>query len=416
MVRLPALGLIRSALIVTLIVSCSAASQTPSSDPSARTSAMESARGQPAAPSGGGGPAPSGAAGCPAGPIFTVLPMDPADFRSFRPLGFPAPPIHIFGAKHSAFTINLPGATPVSGRRVLFPSDAIVSDITSTESTQGSGYQATFWPCRDLKSYLFHLGTISPALTAAFNAAAPRCQDFDFGAAGGRVKKCEAKVNLPVRAGDAVGGSDAFAGVDWGLVDFRTTLAFANAKRYDGEYPHMASPVDYSSSGVRALLDPKIAGMDGTQRRTVAPLAGTLMQDAAGTAQGNWFTPGGANFMNTTNFEPFLALLHDHVDPGIPIVSMGSSVKGMRLGVYTFTPRASGTVDRDFADVRPDGQTYCYERFVGGQTRSGLNLGATDGALLITMPTATTLRVELKRGAACANAPAMGPEAFSFER
>jgi hypothetical protein len=140
------------------------------------------------------------------------------------------------------------------------------------------------------------------------------------------------------------------------------------------------------------------------------------MQDLPGTAQGNWFTPGGANFMNTTNFEPFLGLLHDHVEPGIPIISMGTSVKGVRLGLYSFTPQSTGTVNRDFADVRPDGKTYCYERFGSGQTRSGLNLGAIDGVLLMTMPTTTTLRVERRAGATCANATPMGPDAFTFER
>ncbi len=407
------------ALVTLMLAACQSGTATPTS-----TVAVNARSAPP--PSAGGpregslaGPARTSApiAACPAsGPIFTVLPMDPADFRSFRPLGFPQPPIHIFGAKHSAFTINLPGATPVSGRRVRFPSDATVTDITSTESTAGSGYQLSFAPCRDLKSYLFHLGSISPALETAFKASVPRCQDFDFGAAGGKVKKCDAKLALAVKAGDLVGGSDAFAGVDWGLVDYRVDLPYANLKRYDGDYPHIVSPVDYSAPDVRGQLVAKLGNMDGTLRRTVAPVAGTVMQDLPGTAQGNWFTPGGANFMNTTNFEPFLGLLHDHVEPAIPIMSMGTSVKGVRLGLYTFTPQSTGTVNRDFADVRPDGKTYCYERFGSGQTRSGLNLGAIDGVLLMTMPTATTLRVERRAGATCANAPPMGPDAFTFER
>lgn len=340
--------------------------------------------------------------------------MDPALFRSFRPLGFPQPPIHIFGAKHSSFTINLPGATPVSGLPVRFPSAATVTDITSTTSTQGSGFQVSFAPCRDLKSYLFHLGTLSPALEAALAASSPRCQDFDFGAAGGgRVRKCEARLSLAVAAGDPAGGSDAFAGVDWGLIDFRVTLPFANPKRYDGEYTHIVSPLDYVTPAVRSMLEPKLAGMDGTPRRTVAPLGGTHLHDLPGTAQGNWFTPGGVDLMTTNDFGPFLALLHDHVEPAIPIVSMGTSVRGMRLGLYSFTPRAGGTTDRDFADVRPDGATYCWERFSAGRTRSGLNLAASDGALLMTMPNATTLRVELRPGA---TAGPIGPAAFTFER
>lgn len=368
--------------------------------------------------SGGAGPARASApvAACSAArPVFTVLPMDPADFRSFRPLGFPQPPIHIFGAKHSSFVINLPGATPTTGRPVRFPSDAIVTDITSTESSEGSGFQIVFAPCRELKSYLFHLGTIAPALKAAFSAATPVCQDFDFGS-GGRVRKCDGKLAFAVKAGDAVGGNDKFAGIDWGLVDYRVTLPYANPRRYDGDYPHMASPVDYSAPDVRAVLESKLGSFDGSVRRSVPPIAGAVMQDIAGTAQGNWFAPGGASFMNTTNFEPFLGLLHDHVDPGTPIVSMGTSVRGMSLGLYTYAPRASGTVNRDLKDVRPDGNTYCFDLLPGGRLRSGLNTSTAAGALLLALPTATTLRAELKLGRTCANAPALGPDAFTFER
>src|SRR3989344_5618744 len=45
---------------------------------------------------------------CYQGPEFNTIPMALSDFRAFRPLGFVAIPIHIFGAKHSNFSIILP--------------------------------------------------------------------------------------------------------------------------------------------------------------------------------------------------------------------------------------------------------------------------------------------------------------------
>lgn len=351
---------------------------------------------------------------CPQGALFSIIPMDPKDFRAFRPLGFPQPPIHILGAKHSNFTINLPGAPAVSGKPVRFPSDAWVTEIVSTESREGTGFQITFYPCREFKSYLFHLGTISAALEAELKGKNAVCQDLDFGA-GGKIRKCSARVLLMVRAGDPVGGSDQFGGVDWGGVDLRVNQPFANLSRYDGDYPHYVSPVDYTTSEVRALFDPKLGSLDGKVRRTAEPRTGTLMQDVPGTAQGNWFTPG-TNFMNTQDFGPWLALLHDYVDPSLPIFSMGSSVQGLRLGLYAFTPQASGTVNRDFADVRPDGKTYCHERFTTGPTPSVLNLSSPGGAILMTMPTATTLRVEFQAGVTCGTARPIGQAATTFER
>jgi len=406
------MSLLRRTIVVfaaASLITCEPTAQ-PSPSTVARPDVSSAARTQSAGvPSRSGGPA------CPSGPVFTVLPMDPSDFRAFRPLGFPQPPIHIFGAKHSAFTINLPGQPAVSGRPVRFPSDATVTEIVSTESAAGSGYQVTFAPCRDLKSYLFHLGTIATALENAFKASAPTCQDFDFGAAGGRTRKCSARLSLAVRAGDPVGGSDAFAGVDWGLVDYRVTLPYANPKRYDGDYPHIGSPVDYAAPDVRTQLEARLGSIDASVRRTADPKAGTVMQDVPGTAQGNWFT-GDANFMNTTDFGPFLGLLHDFVDPDVPIVSMGTSVRGMSMGIYTFVPRPTGVVNRDFRDVRPDGQTYCYEQFQGGRTRSGLNLATASGVLVMTMPTPTSLRVELQAGPTCASARLPGANAFTFDR
>ena len=49
-------------------------------------------------------------------PLFDHIPMALEDFRAFRPLGFVSIPIHIFGAKHSNFAINLPDEH-VSGLR-----------------------------------------------------------------------------------------------------------------------------------------------------------------------------------------------------------------------------------------------------------------------------------------------------------
>lgn len=341
--------------------------------------------------------------------------MDPGDFRAFRPLGFPQPPIHILGAKHSNFTINLPGEPALSGKPVRFPADATVTEIVSTESRDGTGYQLTFYPCREMKSYFFHLGTIAAPLEAALKGQSATCQDFDFGAQGGRIRKCTARVSVAVKAGDRVGGSDHFGGVDWGAVDYRVTHAFINPSRYDGDYTHYVSPIDYTTPAVRALVDPKLGSIDGKVRRTAEPRTGTFMQDVPGTAQGNWFTAG-TSFMNTQDYSPWLGLLHDYVDPALPIFSMGSSVPGLRLGLYAFTAERSGTVNRDFADVKPDGTTYCYERFHTGQTRSALNLGTATGAILLRMPTATTIAVEFQQGATCATARPMGAAAKTFER
>lgn len=371
----------------------------------------------PAAPAQGPSGPQQGLPACPKGALFTTLPMALSDFRAFRPLGFLQPPIHIFGAKHSSFTINLPGES-MSGKLVRFPSNAWVTAIVSTESAQGSGFQLTFYPCRTFKAYFFHLGKLSDALQAAFGASTPNCQVQDFGRE--TIKKCVAVLSHKVKAGSLVGYSDSFAGVDFGALDYAAKPhAFVNPSRYDFDYRYYVSPVPYFAKKPRAQLEKKLGSWDGTVRRTAEPRVGTLLQDVAGTAQGNWFTPG-ASFMTTFDFSPFLALVHDYVDPKQPIFSMGNSVKGVRLGLYSFVPRSTGLVNRDFDDVKPDGQVYCYEAFLSGTSVGKLGLGSIDGVLLLSMPSAIQLLVE-RQGAAGAGCESLRPWALSagatqFER
>lgn len=153
------------------------------------------------------GPASAGA--CKDGPLFNHIPMALSDFRAFRPLGFVTLPSHILGAKHSNFSINLPGESK-KGLRVEFPSDAVVAAITSTESRQGNGYQMTFYPCSNFKSYFFHLGTISEKLNQEFTSGKATCQTIGVGADA--IKKCQVTTEVMVKSGELAGTSDGFGG------------------------------------------------------------------------------------------------------------------------------------------------------------------------------------------------------------
>jgi hypothetical protein len=347
----------------------------------------------------------SGLTACPKDvevPIFSVLPMRLEDFTAFRPLGFVTFPSHIFGAKHSNFVINQPSESK-KGLPVRFPSDAVVTQITFMESDKGSGYQLVFYPCEKFKSYLFHLGTISEALTQAFDAGNPICKDFRFGL-GDDIRKCELKTNVRVKMGDLAGTNDGSSGVDWGAVDYRITHKFANPNRYDFDYLHYVSPVPYLISELKDQMTDRLKSYDGTVARIAEPRWGTIAQDILGTAQGNWFLTD-KTIMNTQDFSIFLALLHDYIDPAEPIIVMGSSVAGLQFGIYSFLPQSTGVINRDFKDVKPDGKIYCYEKFKSDTTRGKIYLTQISGSILMTMPDDKTLRVAYSSGV-CADAPA----------
>lgn len=263
----------------------------------------------------------------------------------------------------------------------------------------------TFFPCDNFKSYFFHLGTITEKLSQEFKNGKAACQVIGTGA--DVIKKCQVNTEVKVKSGELAGTNDGFGGVDFGAVDYRLPPAdYANPKRYDGDYLHYTSPVLYFTDELKTQLEGKLRSIDGTTLRTADPKIGTLLQDVKGTAQGNWFI-GDQSFMNSQDFSPFLALLHDYIDPSQPLFSMGTSVRGLKMGLYGFKPQADGRVNRDFRDVRPDGSIYCFDNFLSGKTAGGLNLSGVDGVLMATMPDDVKLKVEKagSAGSTCANTP-----------
>ncbi|MBI3072133.1 MAG: hypothetical protein HYY84_08430 [Deltaproteobacteria bacterium] len=337
-----------------------------------------------------------------AGPTFTTLPIAANEFYAFRALGFMSPPIHVFPAKHSAFTINIPDSG-VAYRSIYFPGPAWVREITATKQTSfdggaidgGTGFQLTFYPCAEYRSYFNHIGVISESLRAAFDDGGKSCVTIFPGDGYGMEKCTNTSLMVPVDAGEFVGISDGYAGVDFGAIDYRLPPApFINLSHYDGTYPYYTSPALSFAEPVKSQLLARIGSVDGTKIRTAPPVVGTHMQDIAGTAQGNWFFPG--TYVSTNGeVNNAIALVHDMVDPTQPIFSIGNALAGVSQGLATFPVEATGQTNRDFNLVRPDGGVFCYERFVSGQTDGGQNVGWSGAAvLLVTMPSDSTLRVE----------------------
>lgn len=353
------------------------------------------------------------------GPLFDTIPMAPSDFLAFRPLGWTSPTIHVFPAKHGNFALALPGQAPPV-RPVVSPGRIWVTEINSTQfGPSKTGYGITFYPCAQFKAYFGHLSGLSDKLLKAMDSPQRQCSP-SYQSGGVTVTPCRAFVSIELEPGEAVGMSGDAAGVDFGTIDFRIPmLDFAEPKHYcvpqpDGsvrletcEMLYYVSPVPYFRSDVRAALESKLGSYDGTVARTAAPKHGEYMQDRPGTAQGNWFLPGKDLSVAFLQPDEFIALVHEYVDPSQPIFSVGTTLKGVNPGVYTFAPRSSGQVDRDFGDVRPEGGVYCYDTFSVGSTRGKINTGDPGGIILAQMTSPTTLRLEKQgtKGAACGTGP-----------
>lgn len=333
-------------------------------------------------------------------PFFNTSPVALNDFIAFRPLGFLSPPIHMFPAKHSSFSMTPIGQAAVP-KPVVAPGRVYVSEIYEASfSTGAKNYQVFLRPCQEVRAYFGHLASISEKLLAEFNKQAPKCNSFNDGQA--LVTTCR-RENLAVllEEGEQFATGPDTAGVDFGILDFRRMpAAFIDLAHYDYYYPYYTSPLDYYYTGTRHLIEGKTGDMFGKRLRTALPIGGSYMQDLAGTAQGNWFLPGKYH-SNTTDLSVFLSLVHDYVDPAQPLIAMGTSVPGMAMGLYSFTAQATGLINRDFSEIKPDGGIYCFDNFLQGQSAGSLPLGKSNGIVLMSMTGQNALKLEFIAGSAC---------------
>ena len=156
-------------------------------------------------------------------------------------------------------------------------------------------------------------------------------------------------------------------------------------------------PPSWSLSGVCFLLYyeggpvlDQLVGLvnrDEVEGETIS--CGSYLQDVPGTAQGNWFLSG----IRKKNPEgPHLALVHSNIHPARAVLSVGTSVQGLRSGKYEFLPVGQGLLDRDFKDITPDGRTYGF-RVVRHDDI------AFDGVVIVRMPDVETLWIEALTGA-----------------
>jgi len=328
-----------------------------------------------------------------------------------------APPIHMFPAKHSAFSMTRPGERPVPVP-LRAPAEMWIEEIWEASfSTGGANYQVFTYPCREVRVYWGHLSAIADRLRAAYQAGSPTCNSFSEGRA--TVTTCRRSgLGLPVAAGEVFGHGPDTAGIDLGVIDFRRPPArFVRPEHYDGFYPYYASPLEYFAPDPRARLAAKTGNIFGQRTRTANPVGGKHDQDVAGTAAGNWFAPG-VDYRRSTDMSGALGLASDFVDPAQPIIAMGNRVPGAPSGLYAFAPRDEGTVNRPFSEVRADGRVYCYEQFAAGSTPGGMPLARLSGVLLMSLPDGATLRMENLAGPRCPpdHQRSLSPSATSFER
>lgn len=357
--------------------------------------------------------------------LFTISPLKLTDFKGVVPLGTLAPTAHVLPTHHLFFHPrrvdpnnfnSLPAEVPV-----LAPGDITITEMKFTESAQNPDLNdgvIVFSPCKEVKAYLDHFKTFSPALQKAFDEGQLiRCDEYQrsyqkFGTV--TWKLCSKKVNLQIKAGEQLGtagGGEGQMVFDFGVHDKRVPPAtFANLKRWKGQEQkqYTVCPLDYYTPELKEQLKARLGIPDGGKRRTVEPVCGTANWDLPGTAQGVWIAKGEEQVAHEN---PHLTLAYDNTDPSIGVISMGISgeSKGFSWGAYSFIPRGSGLVNRHFRDIRADGNVYCFE------TEDTYHNNAKT-AIILQVPTSTTLKIEKLNKTSCGSGPWKPSNYVGFER
>jgi hypothetical protein len=350
--------------------------------------------------------------------LFNQFPVTDPSLASIEPLGHLFPPGHTFPSDHLYFHFNESFAAAQSVN-LYAPSDGWIIQVVRADYTSGApmglsaDYQVTFSPCQEVALTVGHVDFIPSFMANPAGPTSTQCSSFSEGGAPGAEAgtSCQINMQVPVKAGQIIGTGTIG---DFGpLIDTRVSLSgFVDPSLQN--LNRGFCPLNYFSAPVQTAYTALLGQNAGAvlTRRTIPPLCGTVVQDAAGTAQGDWFAPGATDANGLNN----IALLHDNVFPSTAAFSIGQSMPAAFQGVNYVYPKtvADGTrINYDFNLVN-DNQIYCYDTFEAfPQISSGLNPNMVGRIVLIRMtPSLTNLSIEVQNpGTNCAT---VGAASWAF--
>lgn len=341
--------------------------------------------------------------------------MKEGTFTNITPLGNLNPPSHTFPTGHMYFGLaseetGLNDGPFGNGR--VFPAQPVfaaadatiaslsVANIISSLSGTIESYQEfdlNLEICDGILIKYGHIGPLSDRLQALVDDAEPNwCNSYETGA--WQVERCEFAAGWPVESGELI----AYTSGQAAAFDFGATRPES-----PGSWVRISEcPLNLYDDEQRVQFEQLLG--TGREPRTAAPLCGTSHQDIPGTAQGRWFQNVSENLGEDQN----IALVHDNIDPEIPVFSIGNSMPGVQSNAYRFVPSATDNTNRDFAEVVPGSGVYCYENLTDrwGNSTNGLTF-------FLEMPDETTLRIEAVVPGTCGSGPwSLSANAVSYVR
>lgn len=327
---------------------------------------------------------PPSLARCAGEPVFTVSPVDPGDIESIVPLGALNPPGHTFPTGHVYFRLRRDGGGGVTVETGLYaPGDMTLTSAYATEHVNAGLLDFTVTlECGNVALVLGHVTTLAENVFGGTADLSGWELINEYSTGGETFRLYEKLFDRAVQAGDSLGTTGGNPGqwaLDVGAYDgSRVPGASANVARWQrSRYLHAVCPLVFYPVG--PVADALWALVDRSGSPSDPYPCGRVMQDVPGTAQGLWFLEGATD---TYPEDPHLALVWHNTRPAMAAISAGAMIPTLNSGVYEFTPQNSGTLNRDFSQVTPDGAVY------------GYTPGFLPGIVIVSMPDSASLWIE----------------------
>jgi hypothetical protein len=367
------------------------------------------------------------ASGCPKdlSGVFTKSFIDPEKILAIRPLGFTTGRDHILPVDHIGFTFKVNSANEKVP--VYAPSQITITQISKHTDytadgkpfTNASNYMFDFTICPEVTGWSEFVQDLSPQLQNIWDQAKKQHDEGPLNQ-GARAVNDSTRISYTAKSGELIGYTSAQPSLALSIFDRRYKRTDLDFSYYiDSDRRAFAvCPTDLYSGELKKILTDKYGYYEDRQGltpgftpRTIEPRCGQIIQDLAGTLQGDWFANRPKQGENLESEGKTISFIHNNYDPTIGMISIGGNITP-NPQTFSFKPAHKITVNREFSETRT-GEVYCY--------KNDSTLGAfifapsnNDNRVLVELLDVHHLKIEVQSGDCGGNPEFVNP--FNYER
>ena len=346
--------------------------------------------------------------------VFTNSFVDPDKILALRPLGYTTGMDHILPVDHTGFTFK---ASVDEKIPVYAPTQITINQISThtdyrangTPFTNQSNYMYEFTICRELTGWMEFIHQFSPDIQRVWDQAQKTHNEGPLNQ-GAKAVNDSARVNIIVKAGQLLGYTNTQPSLALSIYDTRPKPNNVDASYY-GNNQRIVNAIcftDLYSEDLKNTLTSKYGYFEDRQGltpgftpRTIEPKCGQVIQNIAGTVQGDWFANRPKKDENLESEGKTISFIHNNFDPSFTEISIGGNIVS-KPQTFAFKPSHAGSVDREFSETKT-GETYCYKNdparpeFIFAPTNN-------DSRVIVKLLDEHHLKIEIQTGG-CENIP-----------